>query len=392
MAARRLRPDLTTPTRRALLAGAAACMAAPVRATALPLPQPDGDWTPFDDSDGSIRFKGAVNGEPVDLTLDTGAGRVVVDQAFARQIGLDAVSARGTLRGLAESRPGGLTGPLVIKVGHGELSLPNAALADLSPLKAVGYGAPVLIGRDIFELAAVDIDFVGKRLAFRERGSFDTSAFRRVRMRARKDVPEIEVSIESARPVWAVLDLGSNSALQMSKAFADRVGLFDGRRTSAWVSTGIDGVTTYDVGRTSHLTVAGVTLRGVRFDAYPVWNRSSPSPVNIGYPIVRQLGRIILDYKSDSLFVSRNAPPPAPFAGDRVGLALMPLASGFEVVFVAPGSPADRAGWKAGERIAAINGKPVMPRTERATLGNMPRIAFTLADGTVRELAPANYY
>lgn len=390
MAARRVRPDLMTPTRRTLLAGAAASLAS--ISPAMALPRPDGDWTTFDDSDGLIRFKGAVNGHAVDLTLDSGAGRVVVDQAFAEKIGLGSVDASGVLHGLSASRPGGLSEPLTIDLGAGDLRLSNAVLADLSAVKAGGYDAPVLIGRDIFELVSVDIDFVGRRIAFRQPRSFDTSGFRRAPLRGRQDVRQIEVAIEGRRPVWAIVDLGSASPLAMSKAYATRMGLYDGRPTSVWLSSGIDGIVTYDVGRASWVTVAGMAVRDVPFDAYPVWNRATTAQVNVGYAIMQRFGRVIIDYASDSLFVTRTPPPPAPFNRNRIGLALLPLDSGYRVVFVAPGSPGARGGWKADDVIVAINGRPTLSSAERAALGGSGRIVYTMADGSVREVAPADYY
>lgn len=390
MAARRLRSQLMLPTRRTLIGGAGASLVAALPAVALP--RPDGDWTPFDDSEGLIRFKGAVNGHAVDLTLDSGAGRVVIDQAFARQIGLRQVDDNGVLHGLAESRPGGLSGPLVINLGAGDLRLGNAVLADLSAVKTGGYDAPVLIGRDIFELTSVDIDFLGKRIAFRDRGSFDVSPFRRVSLRSRGDTCQIEVTVEGRRPTWAMVDLGSSSPLAMSRTYAQNIGLMNGRPTSAWLSSGVDGIVTYDVGRARSIAVAGLTLRDVPFDAYAEWNKATPAQINLGYPVMQRFGRAIMDYGSDSLFVAMTPPPPAPFASNRIGLALLPMDAGYRVVFVAPRSPGDRGGWRAGDVIAAINGKTSLSAVQRSALGRASRVVYTMADGSVRELAPADYY
>jgi hypothetical protein len=203
---------------------------------------------------------------------------------------------------------------------------------------------------------------------------------------------QIEVAIEGRRPAWAIVDLGSGSPLALSKAYATRIGLFDGRPTSAWLSSGIEGIVTYEVGRASLVTVAGLPVRDVPFDAYPVWNRAATAEVNIGYPLMQRFGRVIMDYGSDSLFVTRTPPPPTPFSKNRIGLGLLPLDSGYRVIFVAPNSPGDRGGWKAGDVIAAINGKPVLTAEERAALGAAPRVTYTMADGSVRELVPADYY
>ena len=378
-------------TRRTVLTGATAVAAAP--SVALALPPPDGDWASFDDSFGLIQIKGAINGHPATLTLDSGAGRVVVDQAFAKDIGLELLDMSGTLHGLSESRPGGRTGPVVIEVGGGSLRLDNAILADLSTFRLVGFDASVLLGRDLFETAAVDIDFVGKRIAFRRSGSFSTAGFRRARLRPRQDMRQIEVAIEGARPAWGTLDLGSASPLAMSEAVAASAGLLDGRPSSEWLSSGVDGVTRYNVATASQIKVAGLTLRQVPFDSYPVWNRNAASKINIGYPLLRRFRRIIVDYATDSLFIDASPPLLQPFGKNRIGLAITDMqGGGYRVEMVAPGSPAARGPWKEGDTIATINGEARMPQHLRRRLGEMSRIVFTMTDGSVRELVPADYY
>jgi predicted aspartyl protease len=386
-----MRPDLMIPTRRALLAGAAATLATP--AAAFALPAAEGDWAPFDDSFGLIQVKGAINGRPVNLTLDSGAGRVVIDQSFARDIGLEVVDSSGVLHGLSESRPGGLSGPVEIEIGGGTLHLQNAVLADLSSLRLVGFDATVLLGRDIFETSAVDIDFVGKRIAFRRPGSFAANGFRRARLRRRQDMRQVEVSVEGARPAWGTVDLGSASPLAMSETFARKAGLLDNRPKSIWLSSGVDGVTRYTVATASRVGVAGATLRDVPFDSYPVWNRNTASEINIGYPLFRRLGRIILDYNADTLFIATNPPPPEPFGKNRTGLAFTDRdGGGYRVVLVAPGSPAAKGLWKEGDTIAAINGDAHMPAHLRRALGENGPIVFTMTDGSVRQIVPAEYY
>lgn len=61
------------------------------------------------------------------------------------------------------------------------------------------------------------------------------------------------------------------------------------------------------------------------------------------------------DWPADLLVVSSPAPPPPP----RLGVVLKPQEGGLLLERVLPQSPADRAGWRAGDLLVSIDGRPV---------------------------------
>jgi C-terminal processing protease CtpA/Prc len=76
---------------------------------------------------------------------------------------------------------------------------------------------------------------------------------------------------------------------------------------------------------------------------------------------------------------------------------MLPKDGVFEVGFVSPGSPADKAGLKAGDRIRLINHKPpsawphdVLTRLSEEAAGT--RVELTMADGKVRRLTLRDYF
>jgi C-terminal processing protease CtpA/Prc len=87
----------------------------------------------------------------------------------------------------------------------------------------------------------------------------------------------------------------------------------------------------------------------------------------------------------------------APFARNQTGLALVPEDGGLTVHYVSPGSPAEAAGWKKGERVTALDGKPVTKDWWRTTLAWAKAkpgttVRLTMADGSERTLTLARYY
>jgi predicted metalloprotease with PDZ domain len=112
------------------------------------------------------------------------------------------------------------------------------------------------------------------------------------------------------------------------------------------------------------------------------------------------LGRFHLwiDYPHDALHV---VPVPtlvaAPFERARLGIAADADAGHLRVIHVAQGSPAAAAGFRAGERIASIDGRPAAEWTpsERRALATRAAgtvVTFHMEDGTLRTVALADYY
>ena len=118
---------------------------------------------------------------------------------------------------------------------------------------------------------------------------------------------------------------------------------------------------------------------------------------NLGAGILKRF-RVIFDYAHDCLWLE---PQPgwesAPFERDRAGLDLEREPGALGVLFVAPGSPAEAGGWKVGDRIVAVNGKPVgdvydesIDRFGRGPEGTS--IKLRLEDGTERTLVLRRHY
>lgn len=76
---------------------------------------------------------------------------------------------------------------------------------------------------------------------------------------------------------------------------------------------------------------------------------------------------LLIDYSRDRLFATPSVnTSEAAFVKDQLGLYFLPKDANLVVELVSPGSPAQAAGFKAGDRIARIDQKPASVWTEPA--------------------------
>lgn len=119
---------------------------------------------------------------------------------------------------------------------------------------------------------------------------------------------------------------------------------------------------------------------------------------NVGMPILSRF-RLTTDYSRNRLFLT-PLPDAAtrPFAKDRAGVLARPARDGkAEIMLIAPGSPAEVAGLKAGETITAVNGLALTGDNVQAiqALRALPpgsSVSFTLSTGETRTIVLKDYF
>ena len=86
------------------------------------------------------------------------------------------------------------------------------------------------------------------------------------------------------------------------------------------------------------------------------------------------------------------------FTKDRSGMTLQARDGRLLVLYVADGSPAAAAGWRAGDEIVAINGEAVaalllpVPSPAGALGRPAEKVVLTKADGSTATIVLADYY
>lgn len=359
-------------------------------------------WIDFDFQGGDrIFFPAKINGHDVDVLLDSGAGVSAIDKGFAASIG---VASKGgfTAPGTGGIDTTGFVGGVEIQIGDLTLHGVNAATFDLAPIGArMGHPLPFVLGDEVFNELAVDIDFAHHRIAFRDPASLEAPAGAvEIPLRRIFGNRSVPVSVEGAAPVEFEFDLGNGAPLEIDPAYYQSHDLLAGRRTSQQMGGGVGGFHAETIASLRHFAFAGVDFADVPATFTPDTLSGSNSNVvvgNIGLSVLARF-RLIIDYAHDRLYAAPYADAAsAPFARDRLGLSLVKGDGGFSVEFVAPGSPAQGAGFKAGERISHIDGKPALAWSDAALTqlryaAAGSSLTFTMADGAVKKVQLANFY
>jgi predicted metalloprotease with PDZ domain len=116
---------------------------------------------------------------------------------------------------------------------------------------------------------------------------------------------------------------------------------------------------------------------------------------NLGAEVLKRF-RVAFDRSNGVMYLLPAAGwDSEPFWKDRAGLEVRSQGTYNEVTFVAPGSPADAAHWKVGERIVAIHVNlvgPPHPVKDWRTLPAGTRVDLKDGSGAVRTLVLADYY
>lgn len=361
-------------------------------------------WMPIQlHLDRYVFLSAEVNGQPIEVILDSGAGITVVDAAAARTLGLEATGSLPA-QGVAGRAEAGIVTGLQIRVGSLVLDDVTGAVIDLSdPNRRMGRDLSVILGKELFHNVIVEIDYPGKRIRFHDPAKFRyAGSGHHVPLIPGPDGHKhLELSIEDLPPAKVALDTGSGATLSIFGPYAEENGLLNGRSPiSEHLAAGVGGTTVSTAATLRSITFAGYTLKDVpvSFHSGDVGAFATKRHAgNLGAGILERFV-IFFDYPSECLWVEpAEGWDTEPFDRDRSGLQTIKDDQGLEVIFVAPGSPAEEAGWKAGERITAIDGQPIGPdyfesmfRWIRGEDGT--KVRLTTANGEERTLELRTYY
>ncbi|MBX7131635.1 MAG: aspartyl protease family protein [Fimbriimonadaceae bacterium] len=299
-----------------------------------------------------------INGSPVRLLLDSGAGMNVLTNASAKRLGIEGgtpVQASGVGDATVTARIVSLTS---LAFGN-ETGKPSSAVVVDLPAILESDG---LIGHGVLSSAITTIDYEKATLRFEPIAGWKAPAgFTAIPLRVRSNIPEVPMKIDGVE-TWCKVDSGASDALTLFSTFVESRGLRTKLKTKPSLGgMGVGGISTGETAEMSGIELAGhklpsftVTLSRQQKGAFADKDASG----NLGADILRRF-TVILDYKGEKAYFRKNAHFEQPFATNRSGAAVLFDGKEHRVRMVSKDSAAFDAGVKIGDRILAVDGKPV---------------------------------
>ena len=355
-------------------------------------------WVPFELTAGNqIRFHMTLNGRPVVAILDTGVSFSVIARS-SPALGTARVAAGGSVSAIGGAVAVGLIPVRSMSVGGltrtggslGVAALPAAATGDAQPVD-------LLIGSDLVGGQALEIDYGGRRFRLLRSGRLPfRGPAAPLRISAERRVYETEVVLGGRRLSPMVVDTGDGSAVTMTQEGWATSTLAATATTTA-LAHGLAGPVVSNLAIVPDLGIGGLPARDVEVRIEPPggFSRSIGVAGRIGSGLLQRY-RVLLDPAAGHMVLL--AGPAVPTQRSTSGLLVGVLPDRLRVLHVMRGSPAETDGWRVGELICSVGGRPVpadygdnvLAGWSVAPPGTV--VALCLCEGGVRRLVTRRFY
>jgi hypothetical protein len=341
-----------------------------------------------------IFIAAVIAGKPVSGILDTGAEFSIIDKTLAASLKLSLGQPA------AIQTPGGVVAAQHVSSvifdipGQVRIGLTMVAM-DLAPLESL-LGGPVdfILGGDMLRRCALSLDIPQQRFRLGPSGAVP-QGFNQTPVKLIRNTPFISIEV-SGHPVTALLDFGSNSDLNLTPEAWAKVKPADAIVSDSVNGDGAGNLTVVGKVRLAHMEIAGFDEQDVDVRIKPSTNHLEIGGAGalVGLGIMNRYS-VLLDLPANRLWLKPAKNPPARLF-DRSGLALAPEATALRVLYVSQGSPALENGWKTGDRICAVNGRPIVGTDPSVTMWAKgppgTAVELSMCDGEVRRLTLKDYY
>jgi Aspartyl protease len=246
---------------------------------------------------GRLFVDTSVNGVSAKALLDSAAEATLIDVGFAKRAQLGPGTAQ-TIRGSGGTTTAHLVEGVTLTALGTELHPEAVIVTDLTELsrRLVKRPTQVILGREIFDSARLEIDIPARRI--KVVGRTVTPRGTRLPLTPHAGVEGIPV-LANGQTVQADFDLGNGSGVLVSRALADKLHLHTiGRRAGG----GIGGRVDRDLVTLNTLQLAGCKFGKV---TAAIDDQPNAAPVNVGTSIFKYF-RVTTDYRDRAIWLQRK--------------------------------------------------------------------------------------
>lgn len=322
-----------------------------------------------------------INGKgPFRFFLDTGAGGTVFNDDLVAELELPVV---GQARMGDPANPGAIVVDQVrvdtVEIGGGVFRDFTASSWDRSTLYGGVPNAPRgVLGLPLFRDCLLTLDYPGQNVRL-DKGQLPADAAHVIAYQPDESgqLPVIPLEV-GGLALQAHLDSGNMGGLILPKSYADKLPLSG---SLVEVGQGQTVASTFTIWRAG--LNGDVRIAGNRIEKPEIYFNDGRQHVNVGYDILRRFC-VTLDQANQRMRLAevRDADGKLAVApkARRYGIRVAPgdRQDALPVAGVDPDSPALQAGLKAGDRITAVNGKPVASMSFSDTAHAMRSSPITL--------------
>jgi hypothetical protein len=324
----------------------------------------------YEDVAGHLFVRGTIGASgPLWFTLDTGASLSLLDEACARRLGL-ALAPGQSITGAGGTEHGQSARDVVLRLGSVELRERELDVLPLDSLRrALGRDVDLVLGYELWSRLVVEIDPLAREICLHdpEAWTWDEKG-EAIPITLIENCPYVGVQLElpgvGRVDAECIIDTGSGNTLILQGEFVARHGL---RERLGLIlplrAGGVGGEFEMGVGRLPGLRVGNfeierpLVLLGGQGE-FAERGRAG----NVGCGFLRRF-KTIFDYPRGRMILEANARFAEPEEFDMSGVGFRMDAAepdGLCIAAVRPGSPAEEAGLRAGDRLVAIDGRPAV--------------------------------
>jgi hypothetical protein len=313
---------------------------------------------PFEFIGNHIYIPVLIGGKERLFILDTGAGMSVILRSLADELGLETT---GNLKGKGAGGTVDVSfaevpGYSIKGIQFKPQKVAVIQMDDLLQLLGVDVGG--ILGFDFLSRFVTKVDYAKELVSFYDPDTFEYSGDgHEVDVHMDNGVFAVKAVLDGTYSGTWLFDLGA-SHTGLDGAYALKNGMTERR---GYLGMGHGAANAYQIKTVmcDSIQFADFTLHNQRF-AFPVGGSDTTLQIDrlgtLGNTLFRNFV-IYCDYAHERLIVEKGEKFGQPWPEDRSGLGLKKTADRtFEVYYVSPDTPADKAGFKAGDILRSING------------------------------------